>query len=309
MSKIKVLLVDDEEDYVRTLAERLDIRDVGSRVALSGEEALEMLADADEEPDVMVLDLRMPGIDGMQVLERVKRDHPQIQVIILTGHGSEHEEREAKRLGAFEYLSKPADTAHLIETVRVAWRKRIESAVEFLKDSKGEFDKSMAAAAMAEAGEAEMAREIMSGDPATEGDIASEASPDGQEGPRALKGLLVDDEEDYVRTMAERMEMREMGSEVALDGPEALRMLEEDEVPDVMVLDLRMPGMGGLEVLEKVKRDFPRLEVIILTGHGSEEEEREAERLGAFAYLQKPVDFNDLMEVVAQAGRSRHSSI
>jgi DNA-binding NtrC family response regulator len=73
-----------------------------------------------------------------------------------------------------------------------------------------------------------------------------------------------------------------------------------------MVLDLRMPGMGGLEVLERVKKNFPRLEVIILTGHGSEEEEREAERLGAFAYLHKPVDFNDLMEVVAQAGRSRH---
>ena len=102
MSKIKVLLVDDEEDYVQTLAERLDIRDVGSRVALSGEEALEMLADGEEEPDVMVLDLRMPGIDGMQVLERVKKDHPQIQVIIHTGHGSEHEEREARRLGAFE---------------------------------------------------------------------------------------------------------------------------------------------------------------------------------------------------------------
>ena len=307
MSKIKVLLVDDEEDYVRTLAERLDIRDVGSRVALSGEEALEMLADADEEPDVMVLDLRMPGIDGMQVLERVKRDHPQIQVIILTGHGSETEEREARRLGAFEYLSKPADTAHLIETVRGAWRKRLEAAVEFLKDSKEEFGKSMAAAAMAEAGEADMARGIMNGDAAAEGDIASGASPDREEGLGALKVLLVDDEEDYVRTMAERMEIREMGSEVALDGPEALRMLEEDEVPDVMVLDLRMPGMGGLEVLERVKKDFPRLEVIILTGHGSEEEEREAERLGAFAYLHKPVDFNDLMEVVAQAGRSRRS--
>jgi len=167
----------------------------------------------------------------------------------------------------------------------------------------------MAAAAMAEAGEADMARTIMNGEAPAGGDSASEASPDGKERLGALKVLLVDDEEDYVRTMAERMEMREMGSEVALDGPEALRMLEEDEVPDVMVLDLRMPGMGGLEVLEKVKKDFPRLEVIILTGHGSDEEEREAERLGAFAYLQKPVDFNDLMEVVAQAGRSRHSDV
>ena len=118
MSKIKLLLVDDEEDYVKTLAERLDIRDVGSRVALSGEEALIMLDE--DTPDVIVLDLRMPGIDGMEVLERVKKDHPHVQVIILTGHGSESDEKEAMRLGAFHYLRKPADTTELIQTVNDA---------------------------------------------------------------------------------------------------------------------------------------------------------------------------------------------
>ncbi len=63
MSKIKLLLVDDEEDYVKTMAERMEMRDVGSRVALSGEEALQMVEE--DAPDVMVLDLRMPGVDGM----------------------------------------------------------------------------------------------------------------------------------------------------------------------------------------------------------------------------------------------------
>ena len=309
MSKIRVLLVDDEEDYVHALAERLDIRDVGSRIALNGEQALEML-EQEEKPDVMILDLRMPGIDGMEVLERVKKKHPQIQVIILTGHGSEKEEREARRLGAFEYLRKPADTAQLIDTVRGAWRRSLEAAMEFIKDSAEGFEESMQAAAMAEAGEVDMARSIMGDE-----DDSAAAEPTSAElldsvvGEGALKVLLVDDEEDYVRTMAERMEMREYGSEVALDGAEALRMLKEEEVPDVMILDLRMPGMDGLEVLERVKRDFPRLEVIMLTGHGSDEEKREAERLGAFAYLQKPVDFNDLMDVVAQAGRASRKSI
>ena len=88
MSKIKLLLVDDEEDYVKTMAERMEMRDVGSRVALSGEEALQMVEE--DAPDVMVLDLRMPGINGMEVLERVKREHPHVQVIILTGHGSDN---------------------------------------------------------------------------------------------------------------------------------------------------------------------------------------------------------------------------
>ena len=107
MSKIRVLLVDDEEDYVKTMAERMDMRDLQSRVALSGEEALGVLET--DPPDVIVLDLRMPGMQGMEVLEKVKRDHPHIQVIILTGHGGEKEEKEARRLGAFEYVQKPAD--------------------------------------------------------------------------------------------------------------------------------------------------------------------------------------------------------
>jgi len=113
MSKIRVLLVDDEEDYVKAMAERMDMRDLQSQVALSGEEALAVLDD--DPPDVIVLDLRMPGMQGMEVLERVRKEHPHIQVIILTGHGGEKEEKEARRLGAFEYVQKPADTGDLVK--------------------------------------------------------------------------------------------------------------------------------------------------------------------------------------------------
>ena len=302
MSKIKVLLVDDEEAYVKTLAERMEMRDVGSRVALSGEEALEMLED--EPPDVMVLDLRMPGIDGMEVLERVKKKHPQIEVIILTGHGSDKEEKQARRLGAFEYLQKPAETSHLLKTVRAAWKKSLKATVEFLKDSQEEFDKSMAAAAFAEAGAPEIAEETMKESPPRHKKVASEvASNETDASTQTLKVLFVDDEEDFVRTMAERMEMREVGSDVALDGEQALQMLEE-EVPDVMVLDLRMPGIDGMEVLRRARKEYPQMEVIIMTGHGSDKDEAEARRLGAFDYLRKPVNINHLMEIVRAAGRS-----
>ena len=98
-----------------------------------------------------------------------------------------------------------------------------------------------------------------------------------------------------------------MGSEVALNGEQALAMLEE-ELPDVMVLDLKMPGMGGMAVLERVKREFPQLQVIIMTGHGSEKEEVEARRLGAFDYLTKPVDIKDLMERVRKAGQEKEGA-
>ena len=293
MSKIRVLLVDDEEDYVKAMAERMDMRDMNSQVALSGEEALQVLEE--DPPDVIVLDLRMPGMQGMEVLEKVRKEHPQIQVIILTGHGGEKEEKEARRLGAFEYLQKPADTGDLVDTIRGAWRRSVQVAKEFLKESSEEFDRSMAAAALAEGGMPEAAKGL----------VGKPKPRDGEpRAPASIRVLFVDDEEDYVTTMAERMEMRNIGSEVALNGEDALSKLNE-ELPDVMVLDLRMPGMGGMEVLEKVKKQFPSLEVIILTGHGSDKEKAEAKRLGAFDYLRKPVDIGDLMESVRRASHSK----
>ena len=300
MSKIKLLLVDDEEDYVKTMAERMEMRDVGSRVALSGEEALQMVEE--DAPDVMVLDLRMPGINGMEVLERVKQEHPHVQVIILTGHGSEKEEQEARRLGAFEYLQKPADTSQLLATVSSAWAK----GIQFLKDSRDEFQRTMTAAALAEGGLPEMARQEARAP--SQADACAEATAEQASGSgKALKVLFVDDEEDFVRTMAERMEMRDLGGEIALSGQEALEMLEDD-VPDVMVLDLRMPGIDGMEVLRRVKNTFPQIEVIIMTGHGSDQDEAEARRLGAFDYLRKPVDIEQLMETVRNAGEARQKS-
>jgi len=302
MSKIKLLLVDDEEDYVKTMAERMEMRDVGSRVALSGEEALQMVDE--DAPDVMVLDLRMPGINGMEVLERVKREHPQVQVIILTGHGSEKEESEARRLGAFQYLQKPADTSELLSTVRSAWSR----GLQFLKESREGFERTMSAAAMAEGGLPEAARQEARKPAASQANASAEAAPDqvGTSG-EALKVLFVDDEEDFVRTMAERMEMRDLGGDIALSGQEALQMLEDD-VPDVMVLDLRMPGIDGMEVLRRVKKTFPQIEVIIMTGHGSDKDEQEARRLGAFDYLRKPVDIEELMETIRNAGQARRSA-
>lgn len=93
MEKFKVLLVDDEEEFVKALSERLQMRGLGSDLAFDGEQALQIVKD--QEPDVMVLDLKMPGIDGMEVLRRVRKAYPQVQVIILTGHGTEKDAEEA----------------------------------------------------------------------------------------------------------------------------------------------------------------------------------------------------------------------
>jgi CheY-like chemotaxis protein/cytidylate kinase len=117
----KVLLVDDEREFAQTLSERLLMRDVGSAIAYDGEEALSFVDE--DEPDVMVLDLKMPGIDGIEVLRRVKESHPQVEVIILTGHGSSEDERTCMELGAFAYLKKPVDIDELSDAMKAAYDK------------------------------------------------------------------------------------------------------------------------------------------------------------------------------------------
>lgn len=117
----KVLLVDDERDFVQTLSERLIMRDMGSAVAYDGESALTMIAD--EEPEVMILDLRMPGIDGIEVLRQVKTTNPDIEVIVLTGHGTEKDKDVCMQLGAFAFLQKPVDIQLLSQTLMKANEK------------------------------------------------------------------------------------------------------------------------------------------------------------------------------------------
>jgi CheY-like chemotaxis protein len=117
----RILLVDDEREFVHTLSERLQTRKLESTVVYDGEEALSFVAG--DEPEVMVLDLKMPGIDGLEVLRRMKKEHPAVEVIILTGHGSEREEQIARELGAFAYLHKPVDIDVLADTMKSAYRK------------------------------------------------------------------------------------------------------------------------------------------------------------------------------------------
>ena len=114
------------------------------------------------------------------------------------------------------------------------------------------------------------------------------------------KLLLVDDEREFAQTLSERLMMRDLGPAVAYDGESALNLINEDG-PDVMIVDLKMPGIDGLEVLRKVKETRPEIEVIVLTGHGHEEDRELCMQLGAFAYLQKPLDINELSEIIKKA--------
>lgn len=117
----KVLLVDDETEFVQVLSERLQARELGSHVVYDGQQALDVLDD--EEPEVMVLDLKMPGVDGFEVLKQTKEKTPETEVIILTGQGSEGDKERCMDLGAFAFLEKPVEIELMAKTMKEAYDK------------------------------------------------------------------------------------------------------------------------------------------------------------------------------------------
>jgi len=118
-----------------------------------------------------------------------------------------------------------------------------------------------------------------------------------------LKVLLVDDEQEFVSTLAERLELRGMHVEIATDGEMALGLVESDP-PQVVVLDVMMPGLSGMEVLERIKAVNSNIQVILLTGHGGTKDGIKGMQLGAFDYLIKPVDIDELIEKLYEAVKS-----
>ena len=123
MSKPLVMLVDDEVPFVETLTKRLEKRNLQIISTHGGQAALVML-DKNRNADVVILDVKMPGMDGIEVLKKIKESYPLIEVIMLTGHATVESAIEGMKLGAYDYLMKPCDMDLLMTKVQEATRKR-----------------------------------------------------------------------------------------------------------------------------------------------------------------------------------------
>ena len=128
MANLRLLLVDDEIDFLEPLCTRLSKRNVSCVTALSGEEALQRLQ-ADRF-DCAIIDVKMPGMDGLELLRRIRRDHAHTPVVLLTGHASVEMGVQGMELGAFDYLLKPVDLDDLLDIARraAAHRLHLDSA-------------------------------------------------------------------------------------------------------------------------------------------------------------------------------------
>jgi DNA-binding NtrC family response regulator len=118
MANLKVLLVDDEQEFLEPMATRFARRQIHCLTAQSGEQALQLLRS--EPLDCAVVDVRMPVMDGLELLGRMRKEFPNVPVILLTGHASVELGIQGMELGAFEYLMKPVDLDELLDTIRRA---------------------------------------------------------------------------------------------------------------------------------------------------------------------------------------------
>ncbi len=260
---IRLLLVDDEEEFLASAAPALEKRGLEVVTARDGVEALKMV---EEQPfDVIVLDVKMPGIDGAEVSRRLRREHQDLPIIILTGHGSVPQAFEASKRGVYDYLAKPCDMNVLAKKINEAAKTHPIEPDEKTISGKGV-------------------------------DIAS------------ISVLIADDEPELLASLKTVLERRKMIVLTAQSGAEALSTLSSTVV-DIVVLDIKMPGMDGIEVLRRIKSDYPLVEVILLTGHPTVENALQGVKLGAIEYLMKPPDVDDLTKLIRKAYQRRQEEL
>ena len=251
--KYRLLMVDDEEEFLISSSQALSHRGFIVDAALNGVTALEKIEEF--EYDAVVLDVKMPDIDGIEVFHQIHKINPDLPVIILTGYSSVGDAFQTSKEGIADYLSKPIEMDEL--------SGRIIQAISVFKKPQ----------------------------------VLPENDLNFIEGEEPIRLMIVDDEIDFLDSMKPIFQRRGFSVTTASNGEEALSLLR-DELVDVILLDVKMSGMDGLEVLRQTKKDFPSIDLILLSGHPSVEAAVEGVRLGASEYLKKPPDIERLIETI-----------
>ena len=243
LTKTKILVVDDEFATRETLKGVLEDRGYKVTVAEDGHAAIEMAKKT--HFDIMFIDVVMPGIDGLQTLEEIKKVDPKTKVIIMSGqsgHDIENLIEKAISRGASTCISKPIDDMdELLQLLRAVKEGLVRTNI-----------------------------------------------------------LVVDDEFSIRETLKGVLEDRGYKVAVAEDGHAAIEMAKKTHF-DIMFIDVVMPGIDGFKTLEGVKKVDPKTKLVMMTGHDIEDFAEKAISRGAFAYMSKPVDMVELLQLIIKA--------
>jgi len=255
--EIRLLFVDDEVEFLKSASRALSRRGFVVTEAQNGYQALEILTR--NQFDVVLLDQKMPGIDGVEVFRRIHKEYPELPVIILTGHGTVSSAFETAKSGISDYLSKPCETEEIVATIHQALKRNAP----------------------------ELSDRIASDEPNPE-----------------IHVVMIDDEVDLLTSLGKALRHRNIHVKTAETGEAGLELLEQTSA-DVIVLDVKMPGIDGLETLRRIKKKYPLQQVLLLTGHPNVTDAYEGVKRGAFDYVIKPPDVEELARKIRAAHRKR----
>ena len=247
---MRVLIVDDEIEICQRLQRELQKEGCKVEYTTSAIGVLERLKNAEKEGKgyaLLLLDLRMPKVDGLSLLKEIREARLDLDVVIITGYGDEDKAIESIRLGAVDYLPKPISPEALHTAVFRVRQKRAAEKKRALEYSV----------------------------------------------------LVVDDEKELCARIKRELDKEGYRTAVAYDGLEGLDYFSHNRV-DVAIVDIRMPRMDGLEMLEKCREISDDFVSIIITGHGDHERAIQALQLGVFNYLRKPVSLEELVTSVGK---------
>jgi len=241
----KILIVDDDAALALLLKTSLEEYGFSALTADSGTEAFQILK-ADKDIDILLLDIWLPGLNGIEILEKVKEKHPGLTVFMVSGHGTDETMLKSMKTGAAGYFVKPLDMDEL--TGRLT---------ECREKSSAGLEKS---------------------------------AP-----PISVKGaVLVADDDPAIRGLLKSV-LEEEGfiTAVEQDGKKALERIASDSF-DIIILDVNMPQLNGIETLKLIKQKNPGTFVVMMTGEASEKEIREAQHEGSYIILRKPFNMDKL---------------
>jgi DNA-binding NtrC family response regulator len=256
-----VVIADDDQDLRGTMAEYFVAQ--GIKV-LEAENGLEVLLHVKRErPSAVVLDLSMPRLGGLDALRRIRSFDPAIRVVVVTGEG-ETLHTQALAFGAAEVLAKPVALPRLLAAVRGG-------------------------------------AEPTTAPPSESAHAPTEELPRAQELEAYRAQILVVDDDDGIRELLDEfLTSQRFGVRMASDGPAAIRAIVE-AAPDVIMLDIDLPGLSGVDALPTIRALAPRTAVIMVSGTGDVEIAKRALAFGAFDYVTKPVDFGYLLQSLDNA--------
>jgi len=272
--------MEDEPSVAKGLQMVLSEEGYAVDVAMTGQSALDAIGN--NGFDLLVADLRLPDMDGMEVIRKVKQEKPGTEVIVITGYGTVPSAVEAMKTGVVEYLRKPFTEEEFMEKVEGVLKEKQKSLSKKMLES---VENVAAEIGMKPKDETKL--------------DGSSAQP---------KVLLMEDEVSVAQGLQMILSEEGYGVDVAMTGQSAIDTLTDKDF-DLLVADLRLPDMDGMDVIKRVKKEKPATEVIVITGYSNVSSAVDSMRLGVADYLPKPFAEEEFMETVHRALEERQESI